>query len=94
MKLTLFLFMTVTDKVKKLFIILTILLASNAVQAQLQIEIISGNPSALPIAIVPFQWQDATPPPISSMDEIISGDLYRSGLFKPDGYGGHDGTAG
>ena len=61
MKLTLFLFMTVTDKVKKLFIILTILLASNAVQAQLQIEIISGNPSALPIAIVPFQWQDATP---------------------------------
>jgi len=82
-KLILFLFTTVTDKVKKLFIFLIVLMASGAVHAQLQIEIISGNPSALPIAIVPFQWQDATPPPVTSMDEIISGDLYRSGLFDP-----------
>ncbi|MEE8338578.1 MAG: hypothetical protein V3R56_00450, partial [Xanthomonadales bacterium] len=68
---------------KNLFILLTILLAGNAAQAQLQIEILSGTPSALPIAIVPFQWQDATQPPPTSMDEIISGDLYRSGLFEP-----------
>jgi TolB protein len=74
---------TVTNKVKKLFIFLIILVSSEAVHAQLQIEIISGNPSALPIAIVPFQWQDAMPPPITSVDEIISGDLYRSGLFDP-----------
>lgn len=72
-----------TDKVKKLFIFLILLVSSEAVYAQLQIEIISGNPSALPIAIVPFQWQDAMPPPITSVDEIISGDLYRSGLFDP-----------
>ena len=83
MKSTFILFTTVTDKVKKLFIFLIVLMASEAVHAQLQIEIISGNPSALPIAIVPFQWEDATPPPINSMDEIISGDLYRSGLFDP-----------
>ena len=71
-KLTLFLFMTVTDKVKKLFILLTILLAGNTVQAQLQIEIISGNPSALPIAIVPFQWEDAPPAPESCELELIA----------------------
>jgi TolB protein len=59
------------------------LLPLRGAQAQLEIEIISGNPSALPIAIVPFEWQDATPPPITSVDQIISSDLYRSGLFDP-----------
>jgi TolB protein len=54
-----------------------------AAEAQLEIEIISGNPSALPIAIVPFQWLDATPEPADSVDSIISSDLYRSGLFDP-----------
>jgi TolB protein len=59
------------------------LLPLRGAEAQLEIEIISGNPSALPIAIVPFDWQDATPPPITTVDEIISSDLYRSGLFDP-----------
>ena len=76
-----------TDNVKKLnclahFMILIVLAAPTA-QAQLEIEIISGNPSALPIAIVPFEWRDPSPPPITSVDEIISNDLYRSGLFDP-----------
>ncbi len=75
--------MTVTDKVKKLLISLIVLMASEAGHTQLQIEIISGNPSALPIAIVPFQLEGAMPPLTTSMDEIISGDLYRSGLFDP-----------
>jgi TolB protein len=77
----------VTDNVKKLIWIFGLtalaLLPLRGAQAQLEIEIISGNPSALPIAIVPFEWQDATPPPITSVDQIISGDLYRSGLFDP-----------
>jgi TolB protein len=73
----------VTDNVKKLFILLVSLLFSQALHAQLEIEIISGNPSALPIAIVPFQWQDASPPPITTVSEIVSGDLYRSGMFDP-----------
>ena len=59
------------------------LLPPSGAEAQLEIEIISGNPSALPIAIVPFDWQDATPPPITTVDEIIASDLYRSGLFDP-----------
>jgi TolB protein len=75
--------MTVTDDVKKAFFVLLALLALPSAEAQLEIEIISGNPSALPIAVVPFAWQDATAPPATSVDEIISGDLYRSGLFDP-----------
>jgi len=75
--------MKVNNKVKKLLILVTAMLMTQTAQADLEIEIISGNPSALPIAIVPFQWQDATQPPPTSMEEIISGDLYRSGLFDP-----------
>jgi TolB protein len=75
--------MTVTENVKKLLIILAGLLFLQTAQAQLEIEIISGNPSALPIAIVPFDWQDSSQPPATRVDEIISGDLYRSGLFDP-----------
>ena len=75
--------MTVTDNVKKILFIFIALLAFQTAQAQLEIEIISGNASALPIAIVPFQWLDAGPPPIDGVDSIVSGDLYRSGLFDP-----------
>jgi len=62
---------------------LAFLWVSQLAHAQLQIEIVDGNPSALPIAIVPFEWRDPLPPPITGVDEIISGDLYRSGLFDP-----------
>ncbi len=86
-KSTLFSYTTVTDNVKKLsflaHLLILVLLAMPVAEAQLEIEIISGNPSALPIAIVPFEWRDPSPPPITSVDEIISGDLYRSGMFDP-----------
>jgi TolB protein len=75
--------MTVTDSVKKLLILTAALFGFQTVQAQLEIEIISGNPSALPIAVVPFQWMEAGPPPAAPVDRVISGDLYRSGLFDP-----------
>ncbi len=75
--------MTVNRNVKKLLTFLLVLLAAPLAQAQLQIEIISGNASALPIAIVPFNWEEASPPPVDSVDQIVSNDLYRSGLFKP-----------
>ncbi|MFC1719779.1 Tol-Pal system beta propeller repeat protein TolB [Pseudomonadota bacterium] len=68
---------------KKLFLILIATLVFQTAQAQLEIEIISGNASALPIAIVPFAWQAASPAPVPPVNEIISGDLYRSGLFDP-----------
>ncbi len=77
----------VTDSVKlltiPLYCMIWLLLTTTAARAQLEIEIISGNPSALPIAIVPFEWQDPSPPPITGVDTIIAADLYRSGLFDP-----------
>jgi TolB protein len=79
--------MTVTENVKRIpvqiFAMLALLLTAQPLWAQLQIEIVDGNPSALPIAIVPFEWQDPSPPPINGVDQIVSGDLYRSGLFDP-----------
>jgi TolB protein len=63
--------------------IMLALMVAPLVQAQLQIEIISGNASALPIAIVPFKWEEPGPPPVTSVAEIVSNDLYRSGLFAP-----------
>ncbi len=52
-------------------------------QAKLEIEIVQGNASQLPIAIVPFQWRAAGPPPVTTVSEVVSNDLYRSGLFAP-----------
>ena len=75
--------MTVIDNVKNILIFCIAILVSQSAFAQLEIQIIDGNPSALPIAVVPFQWDEAGPPPVTPVDEIIAGDLYRSGLFKP-----------
>ena len=86
-KSSLFSYTTVTEQVKKHVIralaLLAALVFAPAAFAQLQIVIIDGNPSALPIAIVPFEWQDPSPPPITGVDQIVSADLYRSGLFDP-----------
>ena len=75
--------MKVNRNVKKYLLVLMTIMATPLAHAQLQIEIISGNASALPIAIVPFNWEEASPPPADSVDQIVSNDLYRSGLFKP-----------
>jgi TolB protein len=64
-------------------LLLCFLLFGTTVQAKLEIEIIQGNASALPIAIVPFKWTSADPPPITTVAEVVSADLYRSGLFAP-----------
>ena len=74
---------TVKNQLLRALFLLPLLLSCAAARAQLEIEIIDGNPSALPIAIVPFEWRDPTPPPITSVDSIISNDLYRSGQFDP-----------
>jgi len=63
------------------FLLLTVLALE--ARAQLEIEIVQGNASQLPIAIVPFQWRAAGPPPITGVAEVVSADLYRSGLFAP-----------
>jgi TolB protein len=75
--------MTVTKNMKKIIFLMLALLVHPLAQAQLQIEIISGNASALPIAIVPFSWEEPAPAPLTGVAEIVSNDLYRSGLFDP-----------
>jgi len=66
-----------------LTLVLILIAVARTGAAQLQIEIVDGNPSALPIAVVPFEWLEAGPPPADTVDTIIAGDLYRSGLFDP-----------
>ena len=50
--------------------------------AVLTIEITQGSESAQPIAIVPFEWEGKGTPP-TSLKNIISSDLQRSGQFTP-----------
>lgn len=68
---------------RNLLYALVLLLFSQASQAKLEIEIVKGNASALPIAIIPSKWQASGPPPSTRVDEVVSSDLYRSGLFAP-----------
>jgi TolB protein len=75
--------MTMTKTMHKIIYIMLFLLVSQLAQAKLEIEIIQGNASALPIAIIPLQWRSADPPPETGVAEVISADLYRSGLFDP-----------
>lgn len=82
--------MMVTDEMKLtrmqttpiLTLLLGLLLTVGA-HAKLEIEIIQGNAAALPIAVVPFQWRAAGPPPITGVADVVASDLYRSGLFDP-----------
>ncbi len=75
--------MTVTRIMQKLMYVWVLLLFSQLAQAKLEIEIIQGNASALPIAIIPMQWRGSGPPPLTKPAEVIAADLYRSGLFAP-----------
>lgn len=55
---------------------------SSSAQAILTIEITEGVDGALPIAILPFDWQGAGTAP-EDVAAIISADLQRSGRFAP-----------
>jgi TolB protein len=68
---------------QKILYTLLLLLFSQLSQAKLEIEIIQGNASALPIAIIPMQWRGSGPPPLTNVAEVVASDLYRSGLFAP-----------
>jgi TolB protein len=74
---------TMNETMKKLIYALLFLCISQLAHAKLEIEIIQGNASALPIAIIPMQWLSADPRPETGVSEVISSDLYRSGLFEP-----------
>lgn len=51
--------------------------------ADLTIEITEGAQGALPIAIVPFDWQGPGALPVENVAAIIAADLRRTGRFKP-----------
>lgn len=72
-----------TNMMKKALFALLFLSFSQLLQAKLEIEIIQGNASALPIAIIPMQWRSSDPRPQTGVAEVVSNDLYRTGLFEP-----------
>lgn len=72
-----------TNMMKKILFGLLFLSCSQLLQAKLEIEIIQGNASALPIAIIPMQWRSADPRPQTGVAEVVASDLYRTGLFEP-----------
>ena len=73
----------VINMMQKLVMVMVVLLFSQMAQAKLEIEITQGNASALPIAIIPMQWRATGPQPEDGVSEVVSADLYRSGLFAP-----------
>ena len=75
--------MMMNKPMQKILYFLLFLLISQLAQAKLEIEIIQGNASALPIAVIPMQWRASDPRPETGVAEVISSDLYRSGLFNP-----------
>ncbi len=59
------------------------LLVSAPAAAELRIEIVDGVEGAMPIAVAPFAWNADMPEPEAGVADIVSADLYRSGLFDP-----------
>ena len=59
------------------------LLLPMAAMAQLRIEIVDGVEGAMPIAVAPFAWESSESEPATSVSEIVSANLRRSGLFDP-----------
>ncbi|MBS7456772.1 Tol-Pal system beta propeller repeat protein TolB [Coralloluteibacterium stylophorae] len=72
---------------KRIVVLLAMLclpwMAASRVEAQgLDIDIVGGTASALPIAIVPMQYQGGTAAPDTDIASVISADLNRSGQFR------------
>ncbi|MHC9086905.1 Tol-Pal system beta propeller repeat protein TolB [Luteimonas sp. RIT-PG2_3] len=70
--------------VRWLLVLLVLLLPhiASAQQQGLEIDIIGGNPSALPIAIVPMPYQGTGAAPTTDVSAVIRADLERSGQFR------------
>jgi len=56
--------------------------ASSAQAQQLGIDIVNGNASAIPVAVVPFGFEGGGLPPETDVGEVIRNDLARSGQFR------------
>src|SRR5690606_16433907 len=57
-------------------------LMASAQQQGLEIDIIGGNASALPIAVVPMPYQGSRTPPETDVAKVVRDDLARSGQFR------------
>ena len=68
--------MTVNKNMKKVFCACAALLIAGNSFAKLEIEIIKGNASALPIAVVPFQWRASGYPPITAVVIQIGANIF------------------
>lgn len=75
--------MMMTKTMQKIIYALLFIFVSQLAHAKLEIEIIQGNASTLPIAIIPLQWHASGPRPETGVADVVSSDLYRSGLFGP-----------
>ena len=56
--------------------------AASAQQQGLEIDIVGGNASALPIAIVPMPYQGSAAAPPTDVGSVVRADLERSGAFR------------
>ena len=67
------------------FALLVFLLLPFAASAQqgLEIDIVGGNASALPITVVPMPYQGSGTPPETDIAKVVRDDLARSGVFRP-----------
>lgn len=68
---------------KKIIIGLFFLGFTSVAQAVLKIDITEGFEGALPIAVIPFQWNGGTKLANADVSAIVISDLARSGKFSP-----------
>jgi len=62
------------------FLLLPFLAAAQ--QPGLEIDIVGGNASALPITVVPMPYQGSGTPPETDIAKVVRDDLARSGVFR------------
>lgn len=65
-----------------LFSLLLLPLLASAQERGLDIDIVGGNPSALPITIVPMPYQGSAAAPQTDVAQVVRADLERSGAFR------------
>lgn len=67
----------------RFFATIALLLFSVVGRAQtLEIDIVGGNPAALPIAVVPFEYVGVAVAPDTVVSAVVAADLNRSGQFR------------
>lgn len=69
--------------IKKIIIGLFCLSFTSIAQAVLKIDITEGFEGALPIAVIPFQWNGSAKVANADVSAIVMSDLARSGKFSP-----------